>query len=156
MQGNDCINKSECGCFVTEANLVVPNGEASVNDECTQKCSCNDNQLTYAVYSCSTNALCDVENEVQQCYCNAGYEGGGETCEPLYTDCQDVYDARQRQDGVYTIKPTGWPGIPFDVNFKMENGGEWTVFQRRNDDSTNFIKTGLITETGLVTTGTFG
>ncbi|PIK58520.1 Angiopoietin-4 [Apostichopus japonicus] len=24
MQGSDCINASECGCFVTEANLVIP------------------------------------------------------------------------------------------------------------------------------------
>ncbi|PIK52880.1 putative zonadhesin-like [Apostichopus japonicus] len=129
MQGSDCISASECGCFVAEANLVIPSGQTYVNDDCTQKCSCNDNQLTCAAYSCSTNAVCDVRDGVRQCYCNEGYDGDGENCPPSesYRDCQDVYDADHRQDGVYTIMPTGWPGLPFDVNCKMENGGGWTV-----------------------------
>ncbi|PIK38961.1 putative IgGFc-binding protein-like, partial [Apostichopus japonicus] len=61
MQGSS-ISASECGCFVAEANLVIP----------------------------------------------------------------DVYDAGQRQDGVYTIMPTGWPNPAFNVHCKMENGGGWT------------------------------
>ncbi|PIK37121.1 putative angiopoietin-4-like [Apostichopus japonicus] len=136
MQGSDCISASQCGCFVAEANLVIPNGETYVNDECTQKCSCNNNQLACEDYICSTNAECDVRNGVRQCYCNEGYEGDGETCESLYTDCQDVYDAGHRQDGVYTIMPTGWPGLPFDVNCKMENGGGWTKHYKLRFDIT--------------------
>ncbi|PIK58514.1 putative IgGFc-binding protein-like [Apostichopus japonicus] len=129
LNGSDCISASKCSCFVTEANLVISNGKIYVNDNCTQKCSCSNNRLICEDdYSCSTNAVCDVENEVRQCYCNEGYEGDGETCVSLpYRDCQDVYDAGHRQDGVYTIMPTGWPGLPFNVSCKMENGGGWTV-----------------------------
>ncbi|PIK35695.1 putative zonadhesin [Apostichopus japonicus] len=128
MQGSDCISASECGCFVAEANLVIPNGETSVNDDCTQKCSCNNNRLTCEDYRCSTDAVCDVRDGVRKCYCNEGYEGDGETCTSnVFTDCQDVYDAGQRQDGVYTIMPTGWPNPAFNVHCKMENGGGWTV-----------------------------
>ncbi|PIK38966.1 tenascin [Apostichopus japonicus] len=65
MQGSDCISASECGCFVAEANLVLPNGETFVNDDCTQKCSCNNNQLTCEDYRCSTNAVCDVRDGVR-------------------------------------------------------------------------------------------
>ncbi|PIK57221.1 putative fibrinogen-like protein 1 isoform X2, partial [Apostichopus japonicus] len=60
------------GCFVTEANLVIPDGETFVNDDCTQKCSCINNQLICEDYRCSTNAVCDVRNEIRQCYCNEG------------------------------------------------------------------------------------
>ncbi|XP_071836740.1 angiopoietin-related protein 1-like [Apostichopus japonicus] len=49
-----------------------------------------------------------------------------------HTDCKDVYDAGHTQDGIYTILPSGWPGSPFTVYCKMDNGGRWTVFQRHS------------------------
>ncbi|XP_071835476.1 zonadhesin-like isoform X2 [Apostichopus japonicus] len=127
LNGSYCISASRCSCFVTEANMVISNGKTYVNDNCTQKCSCSNNRLICEGFRCDTNAVCDVENEVRQCYCNDGYEGDGETCESLYTDCQEVYDAGHTQDGVYTIMPTGWLGLPFSVSCKMEIGGGWTT-----------------------------
>ncbi|XP_071836659.1 uncharacterized protein [Apostichopus japonicus] len=108
LNGSDCISASRCSCFVTDVNLVISNGETYVNENCTQKCSCSNNRLICEDdYNCSINAMCDVKNEVRQCYCNEGYEGEGEICESLYTDCQDVYDDGENPDGVYTIIPTG-------------------------------------------------
>ncbi|XP_071836585.1 uncharacterized protein [Apostichopus japonicus] len=141
MQGSDCIRSSGCGCFVAEANLVIPDGETYVNDDCTRKCSCNNNGLICEDYRCSTNAVCDVRNEIRQCYCNEGYAGDGEDCRSLSPrDCQDVYDAGNTQDGVYSIMPTGWPGSPFNVHCRMHGDEGWTVFQRRTDDGTSFYQ----------------
>ncbi|PIK40180.1 putative zonadhesin, partial [Apostichopus japonicus] len=91
MQGSDCINASECGCFVAEANLVIPNGETFVNDDCTQKCSCNNNQLTCEDYRCSTNAVCDVRDGVRKCYCNEGYEGDGKLVHLMFSQTARMF-----------------------------------------------------------------
>ncbi|XP_071854306.1 zonadhesin-like isoform X2 [Apostichopus japonicus] len=159
LNGSDCINAIECGCFVTDVNLVIPSGQTYVNDDCTHKCSCSNNQLICEdEYNCSTNAVCDVKNKVRQCYCNEGYEGDGETCVSLpYRDCQDVYDAGHRQDGVYTIMPTR-DGLVYHSTYlvtwkTVEDGPCFNVVPMALRVS---IKTGLRTKTGLVTAGTYG
>lgn len=73
-----------------------------------------------------------MSNEERQCSCNEGYQGDGETCEALYTDCKEIYDAGVRQDGVYAILPTGWTNGSFTVYCKMDNGGGWTVNKFHN------------------------
>ncbi|KAJ8019780.1 Fibrinogen-like protein A [Holothuria leucospilota] len=55
------------------------------------------------------------------------------TCEPvqetqIYTDCYHAYQTGRRDDGVYTIRPSGWTGEPFKVPCNMSiDGGGWTV-----------------------------
>lgn len=97
---------------------------------------------------CDDNAMCEINNGVEMCSCNDGYEGDGLTCRlktttapgSRYRDCKEVYDDGNTQDGVYEISPNGWTGPPFDVFCKMNNGEGWTVFQRRKDDTQSFYQ----------------
>ena len=62
-------------------------------------------------------------------------------------DCQEAYDLGCRQSRVYTIDPGC--GAPFSVWCDMNNGGGWTVFQRRRDGSVNFYRGWVEYENGF-------
>ncbi|PIK35696.1 hypothetical protein BSL78_27477, partial [Apostichopus japonicus] len=117
MQGSDCISASECGCFMAEANLVIPTTDV-VQMLCVMSGMKYDSVIVMRDMKVTVKIVTSVS----------------------YRDCQDVYDAGNTQDGVYSIMPTGWPGSPFNVHCRMHGDEGWTVFQRRTDDGISFYQ----------------
>ncbi|XP_071836597.1 uncharacterized protein [Apostichopus japonicus] len=67
-------------CFVAATRRVLREGESYVNSRCSQRSTCENNQIIEASYICSDHATCGERNGVRKCYCNPNYEGDGTTC----------------------------------------------------------------------------
>ncbi|KAF7482128.1 angiopoietin-related protein 4 [Marmota monax] len=65
----------------------------------------------------------------------------------LPRDCQELFEAGERQSGLFQIQPQGSP--PFLVNCKMTSDGGWTVIQRRQDGSVDFNRPWEAYKTGF-------
>ncbi|PIK52653.1 putative IgGFc-binding protein-like [Apostichopus japonicus] len=78
MKGSDCVPQEQCGCYESETQTVIPEGGSYVNPGCTRKGVCTNGQITWdEAYACSPNAVCDVRDNIRQCYCTGGYRGDG-------------------------------------------------------------------------------
>ncbi|PIK39911.1 putative ficolin-2-like [Apostichopus japonicus] len=114
----------------SDSTLEKQEGGSYVNPGCTRKGVCTNGQITWdEAYACSPNAVCDVRDNIRQCYCTGGYRGDGETCTRPPKDCQEIYDDGSRDSGIYRIKPTGWTSDAFEVYCNMTDGGGWTYIK---------------------------
>uniref|UniRef100_A0A8C5SNE7 Angiopoietin like 3 n=1 Tax=Laticauda laticaudata TaxID=8630 RepID=A0A8C5SNE7_LATLA len=55
------------------------------------------------------------------------------------TDCTWIYNAGERSNGIYSIKPNG--SKAFNVYCEMEGENPWTIIQKRSDGSVDFNQT---------------
>lgn len=87
-----------------------------MNPDCRSRADCRNGRLVWDnTHTCKANAVCKQRGGVWQCFSDD-------------VDCFDVYeDDKSRPSGVYTIKPTNWPGLHFQVYCNMNDGGGWTV-----------------------------
>ncbi|XP_071835334.1 techylectin-5B-like isoform X4 [Apostichopus japonicus] len=144
MDGNKCISRDDCGCYIQEADggqgMVLAEDDVYVNPSCTKRCSCNIGLLSCDdTYQCSPDGNCEERQGILQCYCNTGYTGDGVQCtQSTSVDCGRFRGATS--DSIQNIQPAGWTKVPFEVVCDDTDGGGWLVFHRRVDSSLSFYR----------------
>ena len=60
-------------------------GDSYVKADCSAECTCTVNEdmvgMECVPLTCDENAVCEVRENVQDCYCMEGYRGDGTECE---------------------------------------------------------------------------
>ncbi|XP_033646303.1 IgGFc-binding protein-like isoform X2 [Asterias rubens] len=99
-----CVSHDNCGCFYgdNDSNYVQFN-EHFYKDSCSVKCTCTEafGEVECEPVTCHENATCQDVNQLQQCVCDEGFVGDGETCifvECANSPCADGADCLRREN----------------------------------------------------------
>ncbi len=81
--GDKCVSHDTCGCFYGDnESKYVRFNEHFYNESCSVKCTCTEafGEMECEPVTCHENATCQDVNQLQQCVCDEGFVGDGETC----------------------------------------------------------------------------
>ncbi|XP_078675153.1 uncharacterized protein LOC144913015 isoform X3 [Branchiostoma floridae x Branchiostoma belcheri] len=116
LSGGDCVTRQECGC--TRDGHYYAVGE-TWGEGCNRRCQCiNKNNIQCTDVRCDQNAFCGIQNGIQGCHCNSGYQGNGSYCE--FVDacesrpCHNGACANDNSGGYLCTCAAGWTGTNCD------------------------------------------
>ncbi|ELT96344.1 hypothetical protein CAPTEDRAFT_168416 [Capitella teleta] len=90
-QDGACIKEEQCGCQVPGEDIFIPVGESYVNDDCTEKCACLEEQgdLECTEMDCPTNEVCVLADGEYGCQCEPPFVKLDGKCVDLPYPCDD-------------------------------------------------------------------
>eukprot|EP00058_Branchiostoma_floridae_P024131 XP_002609621.1 hypothetical protein BRAFLDRAFT_87842 [Branchiostoma floridae] len=116
LSGGDCVTRQECGC--TRGGHYYAVGE-TWGEGCNRRCECiSKNNIQCTEVGCDQNAFCGIQNGVQGCHCNSGYQGNGSYCEFVdacqNSPCHHGACANDNSGGYVCTCAAGWTGPDCD------------------------------------------
>ncbi|KAI8501527.1 hypothetical protein Bbelb_207980, partial [Branchiostoma belcheri] len=116
LSGGDCVTRQECGC--TRDGHYYAVGE-TWGEGCNRRCQCiSKNNIQCTDVRCDQNAFCGIQNGIQGCHCNSGYQGNGSYCEFVdaceSSPCHNGACANDNSGGYLCTCAAGWTGTDCD------------------------------------------
>ncbi|XP_035667495.1 neurogenic locus notch homolog protein 1-like isoform X2 [Branchiostoma floridae] len=116
LSGGNCVTRQECGC--TRGGHYYAVGE-TWGEGCNRRCECvSKNNIQCTEVGCDQNAFCGIQNGVQGCHCNSGYQGNGSYCEFVdacqNSPCHHGACANDNSGGYVCTCAAGWTGPDCD------------------------------------------
>ncbi|XP_019638862.1 PREDICTED: uncharacterized protein LOC109480924 isoform X7 [Branchiostoma belcheri] len=116
LSGGDCVTRQECGC--TRDGHYYAVGE-TWGEGCNRRCECiSKNNIQCTDVRCDENAFCGIQNGIQGCHCNSGYQGNGSYCEFVdaceSSPCHNGACANDNSGGYLCTCAAGWTGTDCD------------------------------------------
>ncbi|XP_019621165.1 PREDICTED: IgGFc-binding protein-like [Branchiostoma belcheri] len=116
LSGGDCVTRQQCGC--TRDGRYYAVGE-TWGEGCNRRCQCvSKNNIQCTEVLCDENAFCGIQNGIQGCHCNSGYQGNGSYCEFVdaceSSPCHNGACANDNNGGYLCTCAAGWTGKDCD------------------------------------------